>query len=105
MDKNKEDYKEYENETKQKIIILTRNNNELLEKITQYENYMKDIKKKEANYEEKIDILEIKVDHLNKVINEKDIYINNLKDEITKLKEINDIQMLGPAKTTFDPEI
>ena len=102
-DKNKADYKEYEYQSENKIVLLTQYNNELNQKIINLESELKSIKDKENGYMEEIIILKSKIDYLNKMINQKEINISQLKIEINKLTEMKMARMLQPAKTIFVP--
>ena len=102
-DKNKADYKEYEYQSENKIMLLTQYNNELNQKINNLENELKSIKDKENGYMEEIIILKSKIDYLNKMVNQKEINISQLKIEINKLTEMKMARMLQPAKTIFIP--
>ena len=102
-DKNKADYKEYEYQSENKIMLLTQYNNELNQKINNLENELKSIKDKENGYMEEIIILKSKIDYLNKMVNQKEINISQLKIEINKLTEMKRAGMLQPAKTIFIP--
>ena len=102
-DKNKADYKEYEFQSEKKIISLTQYNSELNQKINNLENELKIIKDKENEYTEQIIVLKSKIEYSNKIINQKEISILQLKSEIKNLTEIKMAGMLQPAKTVFVP--
>ena len=84
-------------------MLLTQYNNELNQKINNLENELKSIKDKENGYMEEIIILKSKIDYLNKMVNQKEINISQLKIEINKLTEMKRAGMLQPAKTIFIP--
>ena len=102
-DKNKADYKEYEYQSEKKIMLLTQYNSELSQKIHNLENDLKITKDKENEYIEQIIVLKSKIEYSNKMINQKEINISQLKSEIKKLTDMKKARMLQPAKTIFVP--
>ena len=102
-DKNKADYKEYEYQSEKKIMLLTQYNSELSQKIHNLENDLKITKDKENEYIEQIIVLKSKIEYSNKMINQKEINISQLKSEIKKLTDMKKARMLQPAKTVFVP--
>ena len=102
-DKNKADYKEYEYQSEKKIMLLTQYNSEISQKIHNLENDLKITKDKENEYIEQIIVLKSKIEYSNKMINQKEINISQLKSEIKKLTDMKKARMLQPAKTIFVP--
>ena len=102
-DKNKADYKEYQFQSEKQIILLTQYNRDLNKKINNFETEMKSLKEKENEYMEQIIVLKSKMEYSNKILNQKDITINQLESEIKKLTDMKMARMLGPANTIFVP--
>ena len=103
LDKNKADFKEYEFQNEKKLILLTQYNSELSQKINNLENEIKFAKKKENEYAEQIIVHKSKIDYLNKIINQKEISLSQLKTEIKKLTELQMDKKLEIANTIFVP--
>ena len=103
FDKNKADNKENQYQSEKKIFLLTQYNNELNKKINNYEAEIKTIQNKENEYMDQIIILKSKIEYCNKIINQKDIAIDQLKTEIKKLTDIKTARTLPPANTIFVP--
>ena len=103
LDKNKADFKEYEFQNEKKLILLTQYNSELSQKINNLENEIKFAKKKENEYAEQIIVHKSKIDYLNKIINQKEINLSQLKTEIKKLTELQMDKKLEIANTIFVP--
>ena len=103
LDKNKADFKEYEFQNEKKLLLLTQYNSELSQKINNLENEIKFSKKKENEYTEQIIVHKSKIDYLNKIINQKEISLSQLKTEIKKLTELQMDKKLEIANTIFVP--